>query len=107
MPRLRKDGCWMTSTRGQVDRQVRHARCSVLMLRDQHLLLVLNAMQLQRWKMDEEQQSHEMWRRPRPGRPWRLLLAQASTATAAARAEQRLASELTMAMREVRDGRYS
>ena len=53
--------------------------------------------------MDEEQQSHEMWRRPRPGRPWRLLLAQASTATAAARAEQRLTGVLTMAMREVRD----
>jgi len=31
------------------------------MLRDQDLLLVLNAMELQRWKMDEEQQSHEMW----------------------------------------------
>jgi len=34
-------------------------------------------------------------------------VAQASTATAAARAEQRLTGVLTMAMREVRDGRYS
>ena len=31
------------------------------MLRDQDLLLVLNAMELQRWKMDEEERSHEMW----------------------------------------------
>ena len=53
--------------------------------------------------MGEEQQSHEMWRRPRLGRPRRLLLAQASTATAAARAEQLLTGVLTMAMREVRD----
>ena len=44
-----------------------------------------------------------MWRRPRLGWPWRLLLAQASTTTAAAQAKQELTGVLTMAMREVRD----
>ena len=67
-----------------------------------------------RWKMDEEQQSHKMWLTEESAM---VLIKQekakarapmeAAVGTAVARAEQRLTSELTMAMRDVRDGRYS